>query len=159
MSDATYEGKMPTINDFCDPEPNEQKEMFPGFPSFLFTEEDFIKAKRGCQFKCRCSNCNKEFYRSKGEIAKRIQANQPNMYCGLHCSAIASHKAKIVEQRKTDILSDYTCETCGKLVLGKDTYSSGRFCCKKCANAYSSKFGNTLEKREQKSKTLLKKSF
>ena len=28
MSDATYEGRMPTIDDFCDPEPNEQKECF-----------------------------------------------------------------------------------------------------------------------------------
>lgn len=157
MSEATYEGKMPTIDDFCNPET--QEEMFPGFPSFLFTEEDFIKAKRGFQFKCRCSNCNKEFYRSKGEIAKRIRTNQPNMYCNLHCSAIASHKAKLAKQRKDNTPLDYTCETCGKLVLGKDTYSSGRFCCKKCANAYSSKFGNTLEKREQKSKTLLKKSL
>lgn len=149
MSKTTYNGKpMPTIDDFCEP-----KETFHNFEWILFSEKDYIKAKSNTQLKCRCSYCLKDFYRSKGEIAKRIRANKSSMYCSLSCSTSATNKLK---RKQPTTLPDYICETCGKLVLGKDTYSSGRFCCRKCANAYSSKFGNTPEKRAQKALSMKK---
>ncbi len=68
MSKTTYEAKAPTIDDFCDPET--QKEKFPGFPCFLFTEEEFNSVKDSHLLKCTCQCCHKEFFRSKSELKK-----------------------------------------------------------------------------------------
>lgn len=142
MSDATYKGKMPTIDDFCNPEPNEQKEMFPGYPDFLFTPEEFKKAKSRQPMKCRCTECGKFLFIGKNQLQAKIKANQANVFCSRSC--IGKYSDEMRYGRCTIHLG-YVCQTCGKEVSVNDYYGSGRFCSKRCANTYSSRINRNDE--------------
>lgn len=54
-----------------------------------------------------------------------------------------------------DNADEYICQTCGKKVTAKEYYGSGRFCCRKCSNAYSSRFANAPEPKQKKIAALM----
>lgn len=54
------------------------------------------------------------------------------------------------------INSSYYCETCGNLVDASQYYGSGRFCSRSCANAYSSSFVSTEDKRKNIQPAIIK---
>ena len=155
MSDATYEGRMPTIDDFCDSEPVEQKEMFPGYPYFLFTEEDFSFAKSRDILKCKCALCGKEFGISKHKLQAVIKANRIDITCGYKCGMALKAKKFKESQKHPDT---YVCEECGATVQWKDKYGSGRFCSPFCYHSWVGKnHANSEESRKKKSETTKKK--
>ena len=78
MSEATYEGKMPTIDDFCDPEP--QEEIFPGFPDFKFTPNVLLEAKSRDKLPCVCRCCKKDFLIEKHYLQAIIKAKQTDIF-------------------------------------------------------------------------------
>lgn len=148
MSDATYEGKMPTIDDFCNPEPIEQKEMFPGYPFFLFTEEDFSFAKSRDILKCKCAFCGKEFGVSKHKLQGFIKANRADIVCGYKCGMALKSKKFKESQKHPDF---YVCEECGATIQWKDKYGSGRFCSPFCYHSWIGKnHANSEESRKKK---------
>ena len=149
MSKSTYEGiNTPIIDDFCNPEP--QEEMFPRFPDFLFTELEFNSARVRDLLECRCSHCGKTFQRSKRDILKKhYKTNRPLIYCSQKC--VNEHKILLTKERKHH---NYTCKICGKHVSKNDWYGSGMFCSEHCSRKYSSGYANSLEARQKKSKTL-----
>ena len=160
MSEATYEGKMPTIDDFCDPEPIEQKEMFPGYPDFLFTPEEFKKAKSNVLLPCRCSLCASIFKRSKGELAKKVRAKNPKIYCSRACQGKKSGEIRrnhsiLLKQNKPS----YNCQVCGKLVSSAEYYGTGKYCSSYCAHSAGSIAGHTKEARQKLSATLKSKYY
>lgn len=132
MSNATYEDKMPIIDDFCDPEP--QKEMFPGFPDFLFTPQEFANAKSNSLLTCRCSYCHSIFTRSKGDLAKKIKANKARIYCSLSCNGKVSASQNFKKDRTKHVKTEYTCIMCGKLIVPSEYYGSGKYCSMYCAH-------------------------
>ena len=148
MSNATYKGKMPTIDDFCDPEPVEQKEMFPGYPYFLFNEEDFSFAKSRDILKCKCAFCGKEFGISKHKLQAVIKANRIDITCGYQCGMSLKAKKFKESQKHPD---SYVCEECGAAVQWKDKYGSGRFCSSLCQHKWTGKkYANSEESRKKK---------
>ena len=150
MSDATYEGKMPAINDFCDPEPIEQKEMFPGFPCFLFTPEELKQAQSRQPMKCKCTQCGNVFFITKNQIQARIKADQHNAFCSRSCGIKHTH----VINGHNHTYTSYTCQVCGKYVPSDEYYGTGKYCSSYCAhraiarithtNEYSRKITNSL---------------
>ena len=142
MSTATYEGRMPTIDDFCSAEPIEEKEqeMFPGFPDFKFTPNDLLKAKSRDKLPCVCRCCKKDFSIEKHYLQAIIKAKQTNIFCSRSCSRSYKHAKK---------LSSYFCARCGKLVLPKDYYGSGKYCSSHCSHTAS---GNRCKSKEVKAK-------
>lgn len=152
MSKTTYDGIMPSIDDFCDPEP---KEMFPGFPDFLFTKDDLNSVRVRDLLECRCSHCRKVFKRCKGDILKKhYRANKPLIYCSQKC--YNEHTILLTKNRNHH---DYICKTCGREVKKDYWYGSGMFCCKECSKKYSSIFANSTEARKKKSKTIKETRF
>ena len=58
----------------------------------------------------------------------------------------AKIQANVLKSKK------HVCKTCGKIFYGKySKYSNGEFCCRSCANRYSSKFANSEESKKLKS--------
>lgn len=147
MSKTTYDGVMPSIDDFCNLEP---KEMFPGFPDFLFTKDDLDFARVRDMLECRCSHCGKTFKRCKRDILKKhYRVNKPLIYCSQKCCN--EHRTVLANDRNHH---DYICKTCGREVKKDDWYGSGMFCCEQCSKKYSSTFANSIESRKKKSKTI-----
>lgn len=132
MSDATYEGKMPTIDDFYDPEPIEQKEMFPGFPCFLFTPEELKQAKSREMLPYMCSHCGKTFFLTKNTAQAYIKRNWTKKYCSSECCN--QHRSELHKKEA----KEYCCEMCGKHVPASQTYGEGRFCSISCSKRYAS---------------------
>ena len=150
MSEDTYEDVLSVIDDVDSQKANEEKEMFPGFQGFLFTPQELERrASRGLM-RCQCIQCGRIFSIPKNQIQARIKANRTICCCSRTCTMQYKRECK-KSSRQT-----YHCATCGKYVSLDEYYGSGRFCCQKCSNAYSSKFGNTPEKRKQKSEKLSK---
>ena len=141
MSKGTYEGRMPTIDDFCNPEP--QEEMFPGFPCFLFTPEDLEFAKSRQLLPYRCTGCGKTFYIPKNSAQAFIKRNLKTKYCSSECCN--RHRKEL--HKKVD--KDYICEVCGKHVSADKKYGEGRFCSVFCSRHYSSTCGNREEINKQ----------
>ena len=148
MSKGTYEGKMPTIDDFCNLEP--QEEMFPGFPCFLFTPEQFQQKKSRQLMKCRCTECGREFTIPKNQIQARIKAHKPNAFCSQQCSQNLT-KRTCSKSRKA-----YVCKLCGKTVQPDEYYGSGQFCSQSCVARHNGRLANSSEARQKKSRTLRK---
>jgi len=149
MSEDTYEDKLSAVDAAESREASEEKEMFPGFQGFLFTPQELERnASRGLM-KCQCIQCGRIFFIPKNQIQARIKARRTICCCSAACTA------QYKKERKKSSKKEYCCATCGKHVSSNEYYGSGRFCCQKCSNAYSSKFGNTTEKRKQKSNKLL----
>lgn len=147
MSKTTYDGIMPSIDDFCDPEP---REIFPGFPDFLFTKDELDSVRVRDKLECRCSHCGKVFERCKRDILKKhYRKNKPLIYCSQKCCN--EHRTVLANDRNHH---DYICQTCGKEVKKDDWYGSGMFCSKQCSKKYSSIFANSIEARKKKSKTI-----
>lgn len=152
MSKTTYETKTPTIDNFCDPEPQEEK--FHGFPCFLFTQKELFESGSRDKMLCRCAHCGKTFWKEKHFLQRNVHNNQPLVYCSYECSM--KHRTVLAEQKHPHP-DEYVCETCGKIVLWEERYASGRFCCSQCYHKFSSKVANSSEARKKKSNTL--KSF
>ena len=150
MSDATYEGRMPTIDDFCDLEPNEQKEIFPGFPCFLFTPEELKQAQSRQPMKCRCTQCGNVFFISKNQIQARIKANQHNAFCSRSCGIKHTH----VINGHNHTYTSYTCQVCGKYVPSDEYYGTGKYCSIHCAHCAGRRLGSTEKSRKKTSATL-----
>ena len=150
MSDATYEGKMPAIDDFCDPEPNEQKEMFPEFPCFLFTLQEFKKAKSRQPMKCRCTQCGKIFFIGKNQIQARIKADQHNAFCSKSCSVKHTH----LVNGHNNVYTAYTCQICGKYVPLDEYYGTGKYCSSHCTHCAGGRLGSTENSKRKTSATL-----
>ena len=55
-----------------------------------------------------------------------------------------------------DNTDGYICQTCGKKVSINEYYGSGRFCCRKCSNAYSSSFANAPAPKQKKIEALMR---
>lgn len=100
--------------------------------------------------RCKCVQCGRIFFISKNQIQAKIKANWTICCCSRTCTT------QYKRERKKSSRQAYHCATCGKYVSLDEYYGSGRFCCQKCSNAYSSQFGNTPEKRRQKSEKLSK---
>ena len=150
MSDATYEGKMPTIDDFCNPESNEQKEMFPGYPCFLFTPEELKQAQSRQPMKCICTECNKVFFITKNQIQARIKADLHYAFCSKSCAAKHVHKIN----DHNPVRTSYTCQACGKHVSLNEYYGTGKYCSSHCAHCAGGRLGSTEESRKKTSATL-----
>ena len=139
MSKTTYEAKAPVIDDFCDPEPQEEK--FPGFPCFLFTSEDLKKARSREELPCRCTRCGKTFSVQKHDIQGKIKRSQSTCFCSRSCQISWKHTGgKAPEERKS-----YVCENCGKNVPVEEYYGSGRFCSEFCNHSYVGRLIHTKE--------------
>jgi len=152
MPKTTYDGIMPSIDDFCDPEP---REMFPGFPDFLFTKDELDSVRVRDKLECKCSHCGKVFERCKRDILKKhYRKNKPLIYCSQKCCN--EHRTVLANDRNHH---DYICQTCGREVKKGDWYGSGMFCCERCAKSYAGKLANTSELRQKKSEKLKKKRF
>lgn len=150
MSKTTYEAKVPTIDDFCDPEPVEQKEMFPGFPCFLFTSEDLKKAKSRDDLPCKCARCGKSFPVQKHEIQRKIKHSKSKCFCSNSCHISWKNTGgKAPEERKS-----YVCENCGRTVSVEEYYGSGRFCSEFCSHSYVAKMTHTEEFKKRVSAKL-----
>lgn len=148
MSEDTYEGRMPIIDDFCNQEP--QEEMFPGFPCFLFTPEQLQQKKSRQLMKCRCTECGREFTIPKNQIQARINAHKPNAFCSQQCSQNFT-KRTCSKPRKA-----YVCKLCGKIVEPDEYYGSGQFCSQSCVARHNGRLANSSEARQKKSRTLRK---
>lgn len=119
------------------------------YPSFLFSYEEYSLVNSHTKLPIKCSSCNKTFYREKKQITSDIKKGKKSFYC---CHTCASEGRKQHEEHL------HTCKTCGKIFTTLPSkYASGNFCSKECSTRYSSSFSNTLEKRKQKSITLLNK--
>lgn len=149
MSKTTYEAKAPIIDDFCDPEP--QEERFPGFPCFLFTQKEFSKSGSRDKMLCRCAHCGKEFWKEKHFLQRNVHDNRPLVYCSYECGM--KHRT-ILASEKHPHPDEYACETCGKTVKWKNRYGAGRFCCEKCAKSFSGKIANSDEAKRKTSQSL-----
>lgn len=152
MSKTIYEAKAPVIDDFCDPEPQEEK--FSGFPCFLFTQKEFSKSGSRDKMLCRCAHCGKTFWKEKHFLQRNVHDSRPLVYCSYECSV--KHRTILAEQKHPHP-DEYVCKTCGKTVKWKDKYGNGRFCCEKCARSFSGKIANSEEAKRKKSSTLKKR--
>ena len=152
MSEDTYEDKMSNVDAADCQKAGKENEMFPGFPGFLFTPKELKRNTSRELMKCQCIECDRIFFIPKNQIQARIKASQTICCCSRTCTMQYKRECK-KSSRQT-----YHCATCGKYVSLNEYYGSGRFCCQKCSNAYSSKFGNTSEKRQQKSEKLSKRT-
>ena len=118
----------------------EKNELFPKFPCFLFTLDDLNSASSRQPMKCICIHCNTIFTIPKNQIQARIKSHQTVCWCSRTCQTEYKRNLKNISKKP------YYCHTCGKYVNVNEYYGSGQFCCRKCSNTYSSKFGNTIEK-------------
>lgn len=118
------------------------------YPYLLFSEEEFNQAKSRDLLTCRCTKCGKEFKKTKTLIKVDIKNHKINQFC--------SHKCSDSFRRKSLVLTTpHICKFCNKeFTVLPSKYASGNFCSKDCSIRYSSSFGNTEEKRKQKSKTI-----
>lgn len=155
MSDATYEGRMPTIDDFCDPKPNEQKEMFPEYPCFLFTPEELKQAQSRQPMKCICTQCDKVFFITKNQIQARIKADLHYAFCSRSCATKHAHKIN----GHNPVRTSYICQTCGKHVPLNEYYGTGKYCSSYCSHSAGSIAGHTKEARQKLSATLKSKYY
>lgn len=152
MSKTTYEAKTPVIDDFCDPEPQEEK--FPDFPCFLFTQKEFSKSGSRDKMLCICAHCGQKFWKEKHFLQRNVHNNCPLVYCSYECSM--RHRTILAEQEHPD---EYACETCGKTVKWKDKYGKGRFCCEKCARSFSGKIANSTQEARLKTSQNVKQLY
>ena len=152
MSEDTYEDVLSVVDAAESREANEEKEMFPGFQGFLFTPQELERSASRGLMKCQCIQCGRTFFIPKNQIQARIKASRTICCCSATCTT------QYKREHKKSSRKEYCCATCGKHVSLNEYYGSGRFCCQKCSNAYSSKFGNTPEKRRQKSENLSKRT-
>lgn len=118
-------------------------------PTFRFSIQEYQKAKVRDTLQCHCTICNKDFYTEKRRINKVLKGKINSLYCSRNCAYKALRKS--IEKCKS-----YYCETCGSLVDTSHYYGSGRFCSKRCANAYSSSFVSIEDKRRNIQPAILK---
>lgn len=146
MSNATYEGKMPTIDDFC--ENNKTSTNILNSRCYCFTEEEFQSAKSRQMLQCKCAWCQNIFLRDKHSLQKRIYNKNKFITCSPSCSL--RFKALTLSQKE---LGGYYCETCGHFVSLINSYGSKRFCSIQCAKKYAHSFAMTEKAVAKKQQT------
>jgi hypothetical protein len=97
---------------------------------FLFTEEEFKKAKSRQLLPCKCEYCGERFYKAKHELQYCIKNSNQTICCSNKCSH------KIIKTRSNITVK---CEECGKEFERSRTWfnkSKHNFCSKSCAAKY-----------------------
>ena len=111
---------------------------------FLFSNEEFEKAKNYTLLKVKCSECEKEFTQKKKYILDRIRYNT-KIFCSRQCS-VNSLKA----ERK-----ECSCFLCGKKFIrkvyeiNKATHSFCSYVCNGNYNSRNKKTGTKISKLEK----------
>ncbi|MCK9154476.1 MAG: hypothetical protein M0P12_00005, partial [Paludibacteraceae bacterium] len=107
----------------------------------LYTEEEFNKAKSRDLLPLKCKNCGKTFYKKKHYILIDVKDGGGN-FCSKKCPF--EYKNPMIET---------TCFVCGK-IFPKRKLSSEKsdknFCCRTCANKYSSNVNKEQKTTNQK---------
>lgn len=108
----------------------------------LYTQEEFDKAKNETLLPLQCKNCGKTFYIKKHRVWAGIRGTEPKDFCSTKCSFLFKNP-----------LLETSCFVCGKIFQKKklDVLKSDKhFCCRGCANKYSSRINKEQKTINQK---------
>lgn len=119
----------------------------------LFTPEELAKAKGNDKLPCKCTICDKTFYK-----LKRVILSVDPRHTGNYCSSICFGKSVTLKQK-------VTCLNCDKEFLkyrANIRASPNHFCSRKCATTYNNKYkthGTRRSKLEKYLEEQLKKLY
>jgi len=108
----------------------------------LYSQEEFDAAKNETLLPLKCKNCGKTFYVKKHYVWAAIRGKAIRDFCSTKCQMYLKNP-----------LVKVVCHTCGKEFEKKKIQASKsdkNFCCRSCANKYSSNINKEQKTSNQK---------